>query len=37
MTFIMLEGVIEIQSFCETTVQNEELWIELKTGGQIRR
>lgn len=35
---IMLEGIIEMQSLCETkAIQNKELRITLKTGGQIRR
>lgn len=34
----MLEEVIEMQKLCETTaIQNEELWIALKKGGQIRK
>lgn len=35
---IMLEGIVELQSLCETkAIQNKELRIALKTGGQIRR
>lgn len=35
---IMLEGIVEMQSLCETkAIQNKELRIALKTGGQIRR
>lgn len=34
----MLEGIVELQSLCETkAIQNKELRIALKTGGQIRR
>lgn len=33
-----LEGIIEMQSFCGTkAIQNKDLGMALKTGGQIRR